>query len=146
MATQKHLISPLMSDTANAFLGALLDSMPPVVLAGYNQILMARQALMREWGMWFTHTDLVLTPTWTQLPFEHGWDAENAMATIEMMRCVTPANVLGLPSACVPAGLVDGVPVGVLLTGDRFADDKTLDAAEAVEAALGLATPIDPVT
>ena len=57
-----------------------------------------------------------------------------------------PANLLGLPSACVPAGLVDGLPVGVLLTGDRFADDKTLDAAEAVEAALGLATPIDPVT
>ena len=71
---------------------------------------------------------------------------EQAVATIEMMRCVTPANVLGLPSACVPAGLVDGLPVGVLLTGDRFADDKTLDAAEVVEAALGLATPIDPVT
>jgi Asp-tRNA(Asn)/Glu-tRNA(Gln) amidotransferase A subunit family amidase len=55
------------------------------------------------------------------------------------------ANVLGLPSACVPAGLVDGLPVGVLLTGDRFADDKTLTAAAAVEAALGLDTPIDPV-
>ena len=57
-----------------------------------------------------------------------------------------PANLLGLPSACVPAGLVEGLPVGVLLTGDRFADDKTLDVAEAVEAVLGLETPIDPVT
>ena len=78
---------------------------------------MDRQALMREWGKWFAGVDLVLTPTWTQPPFEHGWDAEsaeNAMATLEMMRCVTPANVLGLPSAAVPAGLVDGVPVGVL--------------------------------
>jgi amidase len=52
---------------------------------------------------------------------------------------------LGLPSACVPAGLVDGLPVGVLLTGDRFADDKALDGAQVVEAALGLDTPIDPV-
>ena len=86
----------------------------------------------------------MLTPTWTQPPFEHGWDAEsaaNAMATLEMMRCVMPANVLGLPSAAVPAGLVDGVPVGVLLTADRFADDVALDAAEVVEAALGLDTP-----
>jgi hypothetical protein len=33
-----------------------------------------------------------------------------------------------------------------MITGDRFADDKTLDAAEVVEAALGLATPIDPVS
>jgi amidase len=139
-------IGPMMSDSANAFLGALLDSRPAVDLAGYHQILMARQALMREWGMWFTTTDLVLTPTWTQLPFQHGWDVDNALATIEMMRCVTVANLLGLPSACVPAGLVDGLPVGVLLTGDRFSDDKTLDAAEVVEAALRLATPIDPLT
>jgi len=139
------MITPIMGDSANAFLGAVLESLPAHDLAGYTQILMARQALMREWALWFASTDLVLTPTWTQLPFEHGWDAENALATIEMMRCVTIANVLGLPSACVPAGLVDAVPVGVLLTGDRFADDKTLDAAEVVEAALGLPTPIDPV-
>ena len=140
------MITPIMGESANAFLGAVLESLPAHDLAGYTQILMARQALMREWALWFASTDLVLTPTWTQLPFEHGWDAENALATIEMMRCVTIANVLGLPSACVPAGVVDGVPVGVLLTGDRFADDKTLDAAEVVEAALGLPTPIDPLT
>ena len=140
------MITPIMGESANAFLGAVLESLPAHDLAGYTQILMARQALMREWALWFASTDLVLTPTWTQLPFEHGWDAENALATIEMMRCVTIANVLGLPSACVPAGVVDGVPVGVLLTGDRFADDKTVDAAEVVEAALGLPTPIDPLT
>jgi amidase len=137
-----------MSAAANAFLDAFLDGTPSVDLAGYTQVLMARQSLMRDWSTWFTGVDLVLTPTWTQLPFTHGWDAhsaEHVEATIELMRCVTHANVLGLPSACVPAGLVDGVPVGVLLTADRFADDKTLDAAEIVESALGLDTPIDPI-
>ena len=140
------MISPIMGEDGNKFLAALLDSLEPLDLGAYTQVLMTRQALMREWAMWFTDTDLVLTPTWTQLPFEHGWDVDHPAETIEMMRCVTPANLLGLPSACVPAGLVDGLPVGVLLTGDRFADDKTLDAAEVVEAALGLATPIEPVT
>lgn len=55
-----------------------------------------------------------------------------------------PANLVGLSSAAVPAGLVDGVPVGVLLTAKRFADEATLDAAAVVEAALGIDTPIDP--
>jgi amidase len=141
-------IGPLMSDDANRFLGVILDSRPELDLGGYTQVLMARQSIMREWSAWFSSVDLVLTPAWTQLPFEHGWDAatpEQAGDTLTLMRCVMHANVLGLPSACVPAGMVDGLPVGVLLTADRFADDKTLAAAEAVEAALGLDTPIDPV-
>jgi amidase len=141
-------MGPLMSTDANAFLQATLDAVAPVDLAGYTEILMARQALMRAWGEWFAGVDLLLTPTWTHLPFTHGWDAAspaNALATLEMLRCVTVANVLGLPSACVPAGMVDGLPVGVLLTGDRFADDVTLDAAELVEETTGpLPTPIDP--
>ncbi len=142
-------IAPLMSADAVGFLDVILDARPELDLAGYTEVLMARQSLMRDWAMWFADVDLVLTPTWTQLPFEHGWDAasaENSLATIEMMRPVMPANVLGLPSACVPAGLVDGLPVGVLLTADRFADDTSLAAAEVVEAALGLETPINPVS
>lgn len=141
-------IGPLMSEDANRFLAVMLEETPAIDLVGYAALLMTRQSLIRDWQQWFTDVDLVLTPTWTQLPFAHGWDAAtraNTLATLELMRCVTIANLLGLPSAAVPAGLVDGLPVGVILTGDRFADDKTLDAAEIVESALGLATPIDPI-
>ena len=102
--TMAPLITPIMSDAANVFLGALLDSVAPLDLGAYTQVLMTRQSLMREWAMWFADTDLVLTPTWTQLPFPHGWDVANAAATLELMRCVMPANLLGLPSrVCPPA-------------------------------------------
>jgi amidase len=55
--------------------------------------------------------------------------------------------VLGLPSACVPAGRDEatGLPIGVLVTGRRLREDLCLEAAEAIEARLGVATPIDPV-
>jgi hypothetical protein len=41
------------------------------------------------------------------------------------MRPVVPANLLGLPSACVPAGRDEetGLPIGVLITGRRLRED-----------------------
>src|SRR5262245_31938634 len=95
-------------------------------------------------------TPLVLSPTCTQLPFEHGFDSDTAAgaaATKELTRPVKPANLLGLPSACVPAGRDEqtGLPIGVLVTGPRLREDLCLDAAELIESRLGLSTPIDPV-
>jgi amidase len=145
----RELIAPMMSPEAIGFLDGVLDVRPALDLPAYAGVLMARQGLMREWAQWFADVDVLLTPTWTRLPFAHGWDveaSERSLETLEMMRPVMPANVLGLPSACVPAGLVDGLPVGVLLTADRFADETALDAAAVIEAALGLDTPIDPIT
>ena len=62
------------------------------------------------------------------------------------MRPVVPANLLGLPSACVPAGrdAATGLPIGVIITGRRLREDLCLQAAEAIEARLGVATPIHP--
>jgi amidase len=149
LQTMSPMIHPLLSDDANRFLDNLLEGRPPVDLAEYTRIMMARQALMRDWSVWFVEHDVLVTPTWTQLPFEHGFDiasVQSSLDTIEMIRCVTPANVLGLPSACVPAGDVDGLPVGVLVNADRFRDHLTLDVAQAIEDALGTSTPIDPRT
>jgi amidase len=103
----------------------------------------------RAWSIFLATHPLILTPTWTQLPFEHGFDAasaENVAATLALMRPVAPANLLGLPSACVPAGrdAASGLPIGVLITGQRLREDLCLEAAEAVEERLGLPTPIDP--
>lgn len=41
----------------------------------------------------------------------------DSWATLELMGPVTAVDALGLPSACAPAGSVDGLPVGALLTG-----------------------------
>jgi amidase len=90
----------------------------------------------------------VLSPVWTQPPFRHDWDiesAETAHATLELMRPVLPANLLGLPAAVTCGGVVDGLPVGVQVMGDRFHDLLCLDAAEAIETAVGPLTPIEPV-
>jgi len=56
-----------------------------------------------------------------------------------------PVNLLALPSVAVRAGYDgSGLPPGVQIIGPRFREDPCLDAAAAVESALGTVTPIDP--
>jgi len=46
----------------------------------------------------------------------------------------------------VPTGVVDGLPMGVQIIGPRFREDMVLDAAQAIEQACGVHTPIHPQT
>ena len=142
----RPLFDELMSDDARAFLDYANDYLPSVDTATWAMLFIERHAVAREWSAFFESWDVLLTPTWTQPPFAHGADVasfEDALGTLELMRPVLPANLLGLPAAVVPAGVVDGLPVGAQLTGTRFADLVVLAAAQAVEDALGTITPID---
>ncbi|HEV2427497.1 MAG TPA: amidase [Acidimicrobiales bacterium] len=116
-------------------------------VASVHRIFQDRHAAARAWRGFMEEFPLIVGPTWTQRPFAHGFDivdAESAFAVVEMVRFVTPANALGLPAVSVPTGVVDGLPTGVQVIGRGFREDTCLDAAEAIERALGVLTPIDP--
>ncbi len=53
-------------------------------------------------------------------------------------------RIAGVPAVAVGAGLENGLPQGVQVIGPRFREDLCLDAAQAIETALGTLTPIDP--
>jgi amidase len=145
---QRPLLDLVMGDDARAFLDATDAATPSIDLATWAQRLTERVGLGRAWSAWFTEFDVLLCPTWTQPPFATGADVlspHGSLATLELMRPVLPANVLSLPAVVVPAGVSDGLPVGVQLVGDRFDDLTCLAVAEVVEQHLGVLTPIDPV-
>jgi Asp-tRNA(Asn)/Glu-tRNA(Gln) amidotransferase A subunit family amidase len=48
---------------------------------------------------------------------------------------VTTCNLTGHPAMTVPAGLVDGLPVGLMVTGPLFREDRVIQVAAAFEAA-----------
>jgi amidase len=152
LASVLDTLSLVMGADAMNFLKNFQAVVPPLAdTMAWSNLMVERHAIARAWSMFMAERPLVLSPTWTQLPFEHGFDsdtAEGAAAAKELMRPVVPANLLGLPSACVPAGQDEatGLPIGALITGRRLREDLCLDAAEAIETRLGLATPIDPVT
>jgi amidase len=144
-------LSQMMGPAAVALVNNFRHAVLPLAdAAAWSNLMVERDGIARAWSLFMAERPLLLSPTWTQLPFEHGFDAatpQGTAASAELMRPVVPANLLGLPSACVPAGRDEatGLPIGVLVTGPRLREDLCLEAAEAIEARLGVATPIDPV-
>jgi amidase len=93
-------------------------------------------------GVLGTH-DLLVTPTLATLPVENakvpgatvGPSEINGVQVDELIGwCMTYfTNFSGHPSASVPAGLADGLPVGMQVIGRRYADEDVLAASAAVE-------------
>lgn len=141
------LIEVVMGEAGRRFLGFGTELFPTVDINSLMYAFADRNRLDREWHQFLTAYDVLLLPTWAQPPFEIGADvvsADAARQTLELLRPVLPANVLGLPSAIVPVGFADGLPVGAQVVGRKFADLTCLRAAEMLEQSFGTITPIDP--
>lgn len=143
------IMGGVMGADAMRFIEMVMAVHPVLDAAGMSEILVERHRIAREWSLFQERWPLLLSPVWTEPAFRGDddiADADGAVRTLRLIRCVLPGNLLGLPAAVVPAGVADGLPIGVQLTGARFREDLCLDAAAAIEAALGVATPIDPQT
>ena len=91
----------------------------------------------------FDDHDLLVTPTLASMPVKNSDEAGATVgpSQIEGVEvdeligwCMTYfTNFSGHPSVSVPAGLADGLPVGMQLIGRRYADADVLAAAAAVE-------------
>ena len=144
----RPLLQQVMGPDALRFLDLTDELYADLDVAGLVGLFVERRALARLWSQFLAEHPLLVCPVWTTPAFEVGFDvrgAQEAAETLRLLRPVMPANLLGLPAAVVPGGLAGGMPVGVQVVGDRFAEMLCLDAAEAVEAAVGVLTPVDPV-
>lgn len=90
---------------------------------------------------------VVLMPVSAEAPFEHDADhstLERGLEVVQAQWSMMGIPLLGFPAVSVPTGVVDGLPTGVQLLGQRFGEGAILDAAAVVEQHAGTFTPIDP--
>lgn len=90
----------------------------------------------------FNEYDLIMTPTLACLPVDNADNGETKGPShingIEMNRligwCLTYfTNFTGHPSASIPAGLADHLPVGMQIIGKRLADEDVFTASSIFE-------------
>jgi len=142
----RSMLDMVMGADALTVLGHYDNRLPAMDVDDVLQLHIRRNQAMRDWSGFFLEHPVLLSPTWALPAFAPDADivgsADGTM--LETFRPVLAANFLGLPAAVVPAGVVDGLPVGVQVIGDRFTDLRCLTVAGRIEQAIPQITPLDP--
>jgi aspartyl-tRNA(Asn)/glutamyl-tRNA(Gln) amidotransferase subunit A len=105
--------------------------------AYYGTALKVRTKISEDFREAFSRLDFVVTPTspWTAFPL--GSKTEDPLAMYLNDFCTVPMPLAGIPAISIPCGLSDGLPVGFQLAGPAFSESRLLDAAHALELAIG---------
>ena len=146
LTTMSPVLHAVMSADANRFFDAFLALFGTPTYERSVEIMRTRHQIARAWSAFFADYPIIVGPTWCEPQFAHGYDIAgptSAADIVNLIRFVTPMNLLGLPVVCVPTGIAAGLPMGVQVIADRFREDVCLDAAAAIEERLGTFTPID---
>ncbi|MEX0961142.1 MAG: amidase [Burkholderiales bacterium] len=111
----------------------------------YRQLERAREAFSRRMCMLHRDYDLLLTPQLAVTAFEAGHEVppgSHRKRWWEWSPFTYPFNLSQQPCATVPCGFTPaGLPVGLQLVGNKFADQRVLQAARAFESAKPFVMP-----
>jgi aspartyl-tRNA(Asn)/glutamyl-tRNA(Gln) amidotransferase subunit A len=105
--------------------------------AYYGQAQKARTRIVEDFRAAFDQVDLVVTPTSPTVAFELGERTADPLAMYLSDYFTVPMPLAGIPAISIPCGLSDDLPVGLQLAGPAFSENRILDAAYALEQAIG---------
>jgi aspartyl-tRNA(Asn)/glutamyl-tRNA(Gln) amidotransferase subunit A len=111
--------------------------------AYYGRAQRVRTKIAEDFSKAFQSFDFVVTPTSPTVAFELGARTGDPLAMYLSDYCTVPMPLAGIPAISIPAGLAkpEGgekeLPVGFQIAGPAFSDSAMLDAAHALERAIG---------
>jgi aspartyl-tRNA(Asn)/glutamyl-tRNA(Gln) amidotransferase subunit A len=97
--------------------------------AYYRKAQQIRRLIRDEFQSAFETVDYVFGPTSPTTAFPLGQKAQDPVSMYLSDIYTTAVNLAGLPAASVPAGFVDGMPVGLQLIGNYFDEAGLLGVA-----------------
>ena len=98
--------------------------------AYYKKAQQVRTLVKKEFDEAFKKYDVLLTPASPTVAFGIGTKSNNPLEMYLADICTVPVNIAGLPGISLPCGVdKNGMPVGMQLIGNRFEEEKILNAA-----------------
>jgi aspartyl-tRNA(Asn)/glutamyl-tRNA(Gln) amidotransferase subunit A len=105
--------------------------------AYYGRAQKVRTRISEDFKAAWERFDFIATPTAPTVAFELGAKLEDPLAMYLNDFLAVPMSLAGIPGISIPCGLSEGLPVGFQLAGPAFSESALLDAAYALEQAIG---------
>ena len=101
----------------------------------YLKAQQVRSLLRQEMETLFKNYDVLIGPTMPILPFKIGERIDDPLKMYLADIDTVVANLTGMPAISVPAGFAEGLPVGLQIIADQFAEQTIFDVAYLFEQA-----------
>jgi len=88
-----------------------------------------RTAIRQDFEAAFGEVDMMLTPTFPRQAFRHGSDDMSPFEQKLADKFTASANLAGIPALSFPAGVRNGLPIGMQLLAPAFGEQRLLAAA-----------------
>ncbi|HYK86899.1 MAG TPA: Asp-tRNA(Asn)/Glu-tRNA(Gln) amidotransferase subunit GatA [Ktedonobacteraceae bacterium] len=100
--------------------------------AYYKQAEKVRALITQDFDRAFERFDVLVSPTTPTVAFKLGEISDPYQMYLQDVFTL-PANLAGICGVSIPGGFSDGLPVGLQLLGNAFAEDAILRVADAFE-------------
>jgi len=104
--------------------------------AYYGSAQKVRTLIIQDFTRAFSAVDVLVSPTTPTTAFRLGERVDDPMAMYKADLCTIPSNLAGNAAGSFPAGLADGLPVGVQVMAPPLADDRVYRVGAALEGLL----------
>jgi aspartyl-tRNA(Asn)/glutamyl-tRNA(Gln) amidotransferase subunit A len=105
--------------------------------AYYGKAQRVRTMIANDYKNAFKDVDFVITPTAPNVAWKLGAKSDDPLAMYLEDLFTIPISLAGLPAISIPNGLSENMPTGFQIAGPAFSENRVLDAAFALEQAIG---------